>query len=807
MANLHIYSKPEAGLVYLEADAPLSSPAIYTLDGKPAPAVLLREESISDNGRRYLFAADKLQPWSPESPTLYEIQTSDGLRERFGVNEFRTLSNTTLLLNGAPCYLRGYIRGIVAHDHPNMTGGTLKEAAIKNIRQAKKYGFNLVRFHSTIPTPEFVEAADEEGMLIHMEIGFAYEYDSQGNKTKLSMDNAKWRETIIKYRNHPSIAIFCIGNELHKAGHYQQVIDLYHKGKALAPGKFIMDNSGWGEYDRASADVFAQHIAYFFPNGVHRQMFHLEDPWLINGSAYDEPQDATMDTASVHAATHRVVTPIKPTLAHEAMHYIDIIDYEALTAKFRAFCQKVGQDYLVANDIHEPRYMTELPKLIERKGLKGKMPDYIKASQKFKMMAIKTYVERCRLSNLCGFEMLQFADCLKYENKNGIVDCFDDDKYIPANWMRQFNDDAVILADYPRETYRYGEDIRAEIYISDFLKQPYLTNGDLRLTLRHDGIEECLYDGHHITLAGGLQKIATVTFTLQDHDQATAQQVELIASFQSSDLHLTNSWHLWIYPDPAFKTIPELRLSDQNLRSYLENAHGAARTTGAILTDVFDEQVLSDLEAGRDVILLYHRDRPGNAFYLPCALERCKPCIWDRGSNLGGIIGPQWLQDAMASGKYFDLNWYGLLEGGYKVCLDYFPCKVDELVCGVDKPVRDRMRGLLQHQKDFVDTDTLRNFSHLFSLRIGNGTLTVCTFELSRLEDPSVSCFLAALLTAPRHPVAELPPAVFNDYLQAWTKRPPMKEDVMNHFWEIDNKLVEDTLFWEEVHVDLSKLK
>ena len=28
----------------------------------------------------------------------------------------------------------------------------------------------------------------------------------------------------------------------------------------------------------------------------------------------------------------------------------------------------------------------------------------------------------------------------------------------------------------------------------------------------------------------------------------------------------------------------------------------------------------------------------------------------------------------------------------------------------------------------------------------------------------------------------------------------------MNHFWEIDNKLVEDTLFWEEAQVDLSKM-
>ncbi len=29
----------------------------------------------------------------------------------------------------------------------------------------------------------------------------------------------------------------------------------------------------------------------------------------------------------------------------------------------------------------------------------------------------------------------------------------------------------------------------------------------------------------------------------------------------------------------------------------------------------------------------------------------------------------------------------------------------------------------------------------------------------------------------------------------------------MNHFWEIDNKPVEDTLYWEEVQIDMSKHK
>ena len=32
------------------------------------------------------------------------------------------------------------------------------------------------------------------------------------------------------------------------------------------------------------------------------------------------------------------------------------------------------------------------------------------------------------------------------------------------------------------------------------------------------------------------------------------------------------------------------------------------------------------------------------------------------------------------------------------------------------------------------------------------------------------------------------------------------KEDVMNHFWELDNKPVEDILFWEEAGINLAEL-
>ena len=189
-------------------------------------------------------------------------------------------------------------------------------------------------------------------------------YDKDGNKTGLAMDNAAWRETILSYRNHPSVMIFCIGNEMHNSGRYPEVKRLYDIGRALAPGKLIMDNSGWGEFDRESADIYSQHIAYFFPYGPHRDMFETDAPWYLNGAVSGEELD--VDRGAAH--THRVCTPIRPVISHEAMHYIDIPDYEALGRKFDAFIANAGRDYLEANGIERPWYIAELEALIKRKG-------------------------------------------------------------------------------------------------------------------------------------------------------------------------------------------------------------------------------------------------------------------------------------------------------------------------------------------------------------------------------------------------------------------------------------------------------
>ena len=789
---MYIYSNTAAGLLFIQSDKALETYRI--LNGEGAEVCCPKLSCVRED-EYYLTTLDarNLSCWSVDSPVLYTLET-DGENLRFGHMSLRPFQNKQVLLNDSPVFLRGYIRGITAHDHPNMTGLSDYEAARKNILQAKKYGFNLVRFHSTIPSEDFVRAADELGLLVHIEIGFAYDYDDEGHKKNLSMNNEQWESTILKFRNHPSLAVFCIGNEMHNSGHYPQVRVLYEQGKALAPNKLILDNSGWGEYDRSTADIFCQHIAYFFPYAHHGDMFNIDAPWKINGSAYDVAMEESNCCGDAQVEVVREATAIRPTLSHEAMHYIDIPDYEAMNAKFDAFAARVGEAYLKEKEIKKPRYLTELPALIKKKGLEGYMPDYRRASRHWKLMATKVFIEKLRLSALCGYEMLQFSDCLKYENKNGIVDFFDDDKGIDANWMQQLNGDLALLADMDVPYCYEGNKLHAELYASDFLPKPEIMG---TLTVKLDGKE--IYRGEKFVLAGGLQRLVKL-----DICPKKAGVMTLEAEFASENVTVKNDWTLWVYPEVSCENLPELDIREGALKDYLAKG---TKQSDLYVTDSLNEKLLEKLDAGKTAVLLYEHGAERNTWQFQGALERFKPCIWDRGSNLGGIVKNEAVAGAVA-GELFDLNMQPLLEAGHKVNLDEFPCKVSEHVLGVDKPVRDRMKGLIAGVKDFLPQDTLRKFSHLFSVKVGAGQLIVCSFNVSQPEVPVVANFLKVLIDGTDALKAEtgITAAELREWLQAQNDAGIRPEDVMNHFWEIDNKPVEDTLFWEEAQINLAQM-
>lgn len=801
-----LQSSPDSKLLYVRSSQPAEDITVTSDQGGQISAPVLKKNAVCGNYYESILDTCGLTKWSPESPVLYTIHIQNE-KIRFGLSS-ASVSGSSVLVNGLPYYFRGYIRGIPAHDHPNLTGLSDSDFFRKNIIQAKKYGFNLVRFHSTIPDPLFVEAADELGLFIHLEVGYNYEFDAQGKKKKIVMNEALWRSTLISCRNHPSVLIFCIGNEMHKCGNRPEVRAMYEIGRELAPNKLIMDNSGWGEYDRTTADIFSQHIAYYFPYKKHADMFNEDFCWRNNGSVSGESSDCSYSGSNIQSEVARVLTPIRPVLAHEAVHYIDIPDYEALNRKYDSFAAAAGQAYLDERKITKPRYLTELPELIKKKNLKGKMKDYIAGSQHWKKMAIKTYIERLRLcETICGFEMLQFSHCLKYENKNGIVDFFDDDTYIESEWMRSFNDQIVLLSDFTEETMKSGSCVDFGIYLSQFSGNHHVT-GSLKIFLSNSTKETEIFSGGGFILKNGLAKLTRIQLTLKTSRLSEKYTVRAIFTH---DTHIiTNCWDIWVYREGQLTAMPVLALRNTNLTARLKRmCPGKKKDTHLFITDVFNQKVIKMLGMGKTVLLNYHRDNPGHTYYLPGTLDRFKPCIWDRGSNLGGFCGADWVQKALGTERYFDKNFYHLIEEGYKVNLDKFPFRVNEIVSGIDKPVRDRMKGLIHKIKDFIPDDTLRNFCYLFSMRVGRGLLIVNTFNLTHSDKPAVQSYLSALInnchTLHRGKITVAPDEFIRE-IKKITGRGHEKEDVMNHFWEIDNKPVEDTLFWEAAKVDLSKM-
>lgn len=800
--KLYVYSNVSAGLLYVETPEPLDSYCICDGEGKAVDCPLLISKPC-ENGFVTTFDASALTPWAVHEPVLYTIE-ANGEIVRFGHTEIKTMQNKMILLNEKPIYLRGYIRGIIAHEHPNMTGGTDYEAACKNIRQAKKYGFNLVRFHTTVPSEDFLRAADELGLLVHVETGFLFERTvnpetGKPMKRVLDFGEGRWENTVRSLRNHPSVAVFCIGNEMHCSAHFPEVHEMVALGRKLAPNKIIMDNCGWGEYDRDCSDMFIQHMGYYLPYAHHADMFTSDICWKEDESAYSVPLKLISKTASADTQIDRYAMPLKPVLSHEAMHYVDIVDYEALEKKFDDFCEKVGPEYLEKHGIKKPKYFAGLKKLVEMKDLKDLMPDYIAATRKFRLVCTKIFLETLRMSHLCGHEMLQLSDCLKYENKNGFIDFFDDDKGIDSDWVRQINGDLVLLAAFEKERLYEDEDINVKFFASDFLPECRV-NGTLEITL--DG--EVIYNGKQFALAGGLQQLASLNIKAKPVGKSAYRT--LAARFVYDDQEVKNSWKIWTYPRVRPQSVPEMSLTNQALADYLSKG---SKKSDLYVTDALDQKLLDKLAEGKTALLLYNYQAQQNTWDVQASIERFKPCIWDRGNGLGGILANKAVEEALGDDRYFDKNVQPLLDVSCKINLDTWPWAVTEHVQGVDKPIRDRYKGLQQGIKDFLPEDTLRRFCHLLSVKIGDGTLVICTFNVSDPENPVVSNLLELLIDRIDAFAADtaIDAAEFKAWLEKVNAEGFREEDRMNRIWENDKIPVERVLFWEDLNVNLAAIK
>jgi hypothetical protein len=207
-------SVPEEGYGAFTAEV-----VIETLDGRKVLSLPSSEFEVDRNGGRAELSSSWGNPrlWSPESPNLYNAVVRikknntliDSLTERFGFREF-SIRGSDFYLNGTKIYLRAcskHIWPVESH---------AKDYAQSLIGRVKSMNANALRLHANPFPEEFLDVADEKGLLIINESSAWTMGDRYDLGSDLFWANLKntWNEHIYRDYNHPSWVIASIENEL-----------------------------------------------------------------------------------------------------------------------------------------------------------------------------------------------------------------------------------------------------------------------------------------------------------------------------------------------------------------------------------------------------------------------------------------------------------------------------------------------------------------------------------------------------------------------------------------------------------------
>lgn len=230
------------------------------------------ESDVEAGAARARLSVSNARLWSVDDPYLYTLETEliadgrpiDRRQTRVGIRSISFDRDTGFELNGVGMKLKG---GCVHHDCGLLGSAAYDRAEERKIELLKESGFNAVRTAHNPPSTAFLDTCDRLGMLVIDEAFDCWRDGKNPNDYSVAFE-AHWEADIdamvLRDRNHPSIIMWSIGNEIierdGRSDGYEYARLLAERVRAIDPTRAVT-NALCGLWEDPDASGLAANVA------------------------------------------------------------------------------------------------------------------------------------------------------------------------------------------------------------------------------------------------------------------------------------------------------------------------------------------------------------------------------------------------------------------------------------------------------------------------------------------------------------------------------------------------------------------